>query len=96
MKRTDTKTLISAMEILARDIVSEDGVANAAIREAADRMKEQTASIEQLQAIVDKFAKCDWCGEYQRKALCTRTMDHDGKPCIVCDFCATEDETCAT
>lgn len=39
MKRTDDQTLISALRVLARDIQSEDGVANAAIAEAADRIE---------------------------------------------------------
>ena len=38
--RTDTKTLIAAMRILSQDIESNDGIANAAIAEAADRMEE--------------------------------------------------------
>lgn len=38
--RTSTPILIEALRILARDIQSEDGVANAAIAEAADRMQE--------------------------------------------------------
>ena len=38
--RTDTETLISALRILSQDIESNDGVANAAIAEAADRMGE--------------------------------------------------------
>lgn len=38
--RSDTKTLIQAMRILAVDIYSEDGIANAAIAEAADRLEE--------------------------------------------------------
>lgn len=38
--RTDTKTPIESMRILARDIRSADGVANAAIAEAADRLEE--------------------------------------------------------
>ena len=38
--KTDTNTLIAALRILARDIHSEDGVANAAISEAADRLEE--------------------------------------------------------
>jgi uncharacterized protein (UPF0212 family) len=38
--KTDTATLIKAMRILARDIESGDGVANAAIAEAADRLEE--------------------------------------------------------
>lgn len=40
MKRTDTQTLIDAMRILARDIESGDGIANACIAEAADRLEE--------------------------------------------------------
>lgn len=40
MKRTDTQTLISAMRILARDVQCDDGIANAAIAEAADRLEE--------------------------------------------------------
>lgn len=40
MKRTDTQTLIKALHILADEIVSEDGVANACIREGADRIQE--------------------------------------------------------
>jgi hypothetical protein len=38
--RTSTPTLIAAMRALARDIDSPDGVANAAILEAAERMEE--------------------------------------------------------
>lgn len=38
--KTDTETLIKAVRILAVEIQSEDGVANAALREAADRMQE--------------------------------------------------------
>lgn len=40
MRRTATSVLISAMQILAKDIKSDDGVANAAIQEAADRLEE--------------------------------------------------------
>lgn len=40
MHRSSNKTLISAMKILSRDIQSEDGVANAAIAEAADRLEQ--------------------------------------------------------
>ena len=40
MKKTDDKILIAAMYILARDIQTDDGVANAAIAEAAGRLEE--------------------------------------------------------
>ena len=43
MRRAKTETIIAAMRILAEDIHSEDGVANAAIREAADRLQELAA-----------------------------------------------------
>ena len=39
-RKTATPTLASAMRILARDIQSPDGVANAAIAEAAERLYE--------------------------------------------------------
>ena len=41
-KKTDDKVLISALRILVRDIQSGDGVANACIAEAADRLEELT------------------------------------------------------
>jgi len=37
--KTDTETLVAAMRVLARDIQSEDRVANSAIAEAADRLE---------------------------------------------------------
>lgn len=40
MHKTKTEALIKAMRILAKDIQSEDGVANAAIKEAAKRLEE--------------------------------------------------------
>lgn len=43
MRVTDTKTLASAMRALSVQIESEDGIANAAIAEAADRLDELAA-----------------------------------------------------
>ncbi|MFA5323163.1 MAG: hypothetical protein WC373_10875 [Smithella sp.] len=40
MKRSKTKTLIQAMRTLSKDIESQDGIPNAAILEAADRLEE--------------------------------------------------------
>ena len=50
--KTNTKTLIKALRILAEDIQSDDGVANACIAEAADRLEEQREIIETLHRIV--------------------------------------------
>lgn len=41
--RSSTETLIVSMLVLAKNISSEDGVANAAIAEAADRLEELQA-----------------------------------------------------
>ena len=43
--RTETAVLIVAMQHLARTILSDDGVANAAIAEAAERLQQQAAEI---------------------------------------------------
>ena len=49
--RSSTKTLISALKILAEDIQSQDGVANAAIAEAAMRLEEQNQLLLDMQDI---------------------------------------------
>ena len=48
MKKTNSKTLIKALRILSEDIQSDDGVANACIAEAADRIEELEAKITEL------------------------------------------------
>jgi 23S rRNA A2030 N6-methylase RlmJ len=47
--RTETHILAVAMHALAGEIVSEDGVASAAIREAGDRLLEQSEEIKSAQ-----------------------------------------------
>jgi hypothetical protein len=54
--RTETQTLIKAMRVLARDIHSDDGVANAAITEAANRLWEQSEEIRLLKARLESDA----------------------------------------
>jgi uncharacterized protein Yka (UPF0111/DUF47 family) len=46
--RSSNKTLADALRILAQDIESPDGVANAAIQEAADRIDELASEVEDL------------------------------------------------
>ena len=55
---SDTETLIKALRILARDIESGDGVANAAIAEAADRLQEHQERIQRLEEVAAKLANC--------------------------------------
>ncbi len=47
--RRSTETLIAAMRILSQDIQSDDGVANAAVAEAAERLAEQHMRIAKLE-----------------------------------------------
>lgn len=47
--RTQIEILVKAMHILANDIQSDDGVANAAIYEAAKRLEEQNQRIKRLE-----------------------------------------------
>lgn len=48
MRKTEDKVLIEALFILAREIQSGDGVANACIYEAAVRMEELVAMVKEL------------------------------------------------
>ncbi|MGA0889454.1 MAG: hypothetical protein ACO3S0_16165 [bacterium] len=50
--KSSTETIIGAMRILARDIQSDDGVANIAILEAADRLEEQQEEITELKKFI--------------------------------------------
>jgi hypothetical protein len=50
-QRSSTETLIKALRILSRDIESEDGVANTAISEAADRLEELHNSMQASDAV---------------------------------------------
>lgn len=45
---TKSKTLIKALRILSEDVQSDDGVANACIAEAADRIEELEAKVSEL------------------------------------------------
>jgi hypothetical protein len=57
MIKSDTKTLVAAMRILAEDIQSEDGVANLAISEAADRLEELEEQLKEAQDYADKLVE---------------------------------------
>ena len=47
--RTSTRSLINAMRVLDSQIQSDDGVANAVIAEAAQRLEEQQDRINKLE-----------------------------------------------
>ena len=48
MRATDTKTLASAMRVLSAEVESEDGIANAAIAEAAQRIDDLGALAKEM------------------------------------------------
>jgi len=52
--KSSTATLIKALEILSNEIQSEDGVANAALAEAADRLKLLNNTVIELKEIIFK------------------------------------------
>ena len=52
---SSTETLIKALNVLANDIQSQDGVANAAIAEAAQRMKEMLELLDGAYEIVELY-----------------------------------------
>ena len=68
MKPRKTKTVIlaSAMDVLAREIQSNDGVANAVIAEAAQRLRELMAKLEYI-AYSELSAR--HLAEYAKQAL---------------------------
>jgi ribulose 1,5-bisphosphate synthetase/thiazole synthase len=58
--RTNTKTLIEAMRVLSREIKSEDGVANLAIAEAAERIAElESRAIKREQQLLINHEKAE-------------------------------------
>ena len=80
MNKTDTATIIGSLRILAQDIESDDGIANMAIAEAADRMEElQNALDAREKQYVELHARYDELVA-EREASNTRTsrptLDH--------------------
>jgi hypothetical protein len=70
MTPTKTETLIDALRILARDIQSDDGVANAAIAEAADRMRTMLGLIDGCYEVVEMWdAESEGQKDWQKRWL---------------------------
>lgn len=84
-RKSSTETLIAAMRILARDIQSGDGVANAAIAEAADRLEEQQARIaetgKRLQALAESVQGTMKAAYCRAKPVCCGDLGPCGECC---------------
>lgn len=61
--KTSTKTLAAALRILAAEIQSPDGIANAAIAEAAERLEEQETLSRNLYEFMHEAVRHCWIGK---------------------------------
>jgi len=63
--RSSTNTLIKALEILSKDIVSEDGIANVAIMEASERLKEESEILDFIFENCEIKQQIPWSDTYK-------------------------------
>ena len=90
---TPTETLVSAMRALANDIQSEDGVANAAIHEAAQRLEEQQDRIKRLEEAVEAYRTAYTPDGHVAPHDCFATGPKTGNPIedlVACPGCWAE------
>jgi hypothetical protein len=79
--RSSTETLINALRILSRDIDSEDGVANAAISEAADRLEElHNSSLAAVKDIEAEDDGLDYTHRWDPVVFDRREFDDNAEP----------------
>ena len=67
-----TRSLINALRVLASEIQSEDGVANACVAEAANRLEEQWERIKHLESVEKSHAEVlksidEWMQRFKTK-----------------------------
>ncbi len=73
--RSSTETIIEAMKILSHDIYCEDGIATAAIAEAADRLEEITAENKKLKTELQ-----------EAKDYADKLVEHKDMVCLPADL----------
>ena len=74
--RSSTETIIGALHVLARDIQTDDGVINACLSEAAERLEELSILVDQYKIM----ASSQWTRiDYANLA----TYPEENRPCIV-------------
>lgn len=71
---SSTQTLIKALHILSEDIQSQDGVANAAIAEAAHRLEELHEQNKMLKNALKNIAGMPSCLQYEVDWLALRNI----------------------
>lgn len=80
MRQTDTRTLANTMRTLAAEVQSPDGVANAAMSEAAQRLD---LMFDMLETLVDEMDDCKPDAPGHCHAVQGR-WDKDGSKCELC------------
>jgi hypothetical protein len=78
--KTTTEKLAVALHILARDIQSDDGVANAAILEAAVRLRQQQLRIKSLEEALRRIANQDYRGNRSTESQIAFDALKEAKP----------------
>lgn len=78
--RPPIEILVKAMHILANDIQSDDGVANAAIYEAAQRLEEQNQRIKRLEDALLQIANQDYRGNRSTESQIAFEALKEAKP----------------
>ena len=71
--KSSTKTIIGALRILSNDIQSGDGVANACLWEAADRMEELSDELLFHKRLAEKYVEA---GKICAKIYMARNITH--------------------
>ena len=84
--RTETAVLVTALRILERDIQSGDGVANAAIAEAADRLAElerENAALREALANADELERYSGSNGERQWGRCSAWLYRDDAVVII-------------
>jgi len=74
--KTDDETLISALETLSRDIQSADGIANAVISEAAERLATLVRALKMVKTI-EEYAHGDGAKNMMTWQLAQCVLNHE-------------------
>lgn len=81
--KTETKVIISAMRTLANDIETDDGVANAAIRQAADRLEAQAKEIVKYKSLLETFVNNTYDTEDEASIEAAKLMGYSSVEDVV-------------
>lgn len=94
MKKTETLILADAMDVLAREIQSGDGIANAAIAEAAERLRSlEVETCKTIKKLRDAERQLEINHERAEKIIKAREMKLERVSMALRDAISTYDES---